>query len=80
MHSHCNLLVGYKYIAHQVVYCFQSASRRHQRQTTLVPGEVSSKVASQEERAQEQLLRAVTAHSEPSSAFTHTLTQGSLGN
>lgn len=59
---------------------FQPASRRHQRQAAIVPREVPAEVASQEERAQEQLLRAVSLHSEPSSAFTHTPTHGSLTN
>lgn len=42
------------------LFCyFQSASWRHQRQAALVLGEVQAKVASQEERAQELLLRTI---------------------
>lgn len=73
-----------------VVYCvFQSTPRCHQREATLVFGEVPTEVAAEEERAQgAQLLRAVTRPEEPScarnsecsSAFTHTLTQGSIDN
>lgn len=60
---------------------FQPAARSHQRQATLVPREVPAEVAPQEERAEEQLLRAVErAADEPSSAFTHTPTQETLAN
>lgn len=54
-----------------MIYDLQSTSRRHQREAALVPGEVPSQVATEEERPQEFVLRAVD--SECSSAFTHTL-------
>lgn len=51
----------------------QPATWCNQRKAALVLGEVPAKVASQEERAQELVLRAV-ARGECSSAFTHTHT------